>query len=201
MNNLIELSWKDVVGYEGYYQVSNFGDVRSCDRYIQNRWGSKTFRKGKVLSKTVRIDGKLPDGSDNYYIGVILHRAGKARYVEVHRLVAQSFIYNPDQLPEVNHKDGVKHNNFVENLEWCTHAQNIQHAVNTGLITIDPIQCRAAGNAAKFTLSKRVYCVTNDRWYASRREAASSLNLPESSVYDSLRDGRPHRGYIFKQEV
>lgn len=199
--NLIGPEWRDVSGYEGYYQVSNFGHVRSCDRYVRSKSGSKAFRRGKVLSTTIRKDGKLPDGSDNYYVGVVLSREGKRKYAEVHRLVAQAFLLNTNQLPQVNHKDGVKYNNLVDNLEWCTQSENMQHALRTGLKHVDSVKCRAAGQAAKVVLSKKVYCVNNSTWYGSRREAAIALNIPESSVYDSLRDGRPHRGYVFREVI
>ncbi len=90
--------WKDIVGYEGLYQVSNLGNVKS---------------KRKVLSQT---KGK--------YLKVILSKNGKEKVVNVHRLVAQAFIPNIDNLPQVNHKDENKYNNKVENLEWCDNKYN-----------------------------------------------------------------------------
>ena len=106
--------WKDVPRYEGFYQVSNLGNVRSVDRYIECR-GAMRFQKGKMLRPHI---GKFG------YKQVILNNKGMKLY-KVHRLVAEAFIPNPDNLPQVNHKDENKINNNVENLEWCTCLYNL----------------------------------------------------------------------------
>lgn len=110
--------WKDVVGYEGYYQVSNLGRVKSVDRYIEHYRGGKTFKKGKIKALNVRKDG---------YVSVQLSKDAKARTLRVHRLVAEAFIPNPNNLPQVNHKDENKGNNHVSNLEWCTVGYNVNY--------------------------------------------------------------------------
>lgn len=107
--------WKDVVCYEGYYQVSNQGRVKRMPRYITSKNGVTRFWKGKILKQTLNPDG---------YPMCILSKNGKSNLYGVHRLVAKSFIPNPEQLPVVNHKDEDKTNNNVENLEWCTVAYN-----------------------------------------------------------------------------
>lgn len=95
--------WKDVQGYEGRYQVSNFGRVRSL---------GIPYHKGKILKPFF-------DSKGNYlFIG--LHKNKKVEQTYIHRLVAQTFIPNPDNLPQVNHKNEVKTDNSVDNLEWCT---------------------------------------------------------------------------------
>ena len=107
MNN--EEIWKDIIGYEGLYQVSSLGRVRSLDRFYYR------LHKGKVLSPT----------KDRYgYLTVTLNCNGKSKTIKIHRLVAQAFIENPDNLPQVNHKDEVKSNNCVDNLEWCSAKYN-----------------------------------------------------------------------------
>ena len=103
--------WKDIIGYEGLYQVSNLGEVRSV---------SRRGAKGKILSKSI----------NNGYYRVVLCSNSKAKGMAVHRLVAQSFISNPNNLPVVNHKDENKLNNNVENLEWCTQSYNILYSSN-----------------------------------------------------------------------
>ncbi|MGX9931963.1 NUMOD4 domain-containing protein [Virgibacillus salarius] len=107
--------WKDVVGYEGYYQVSSFGRVKRVPRDITGKNGVTRHWKGKVLKHTFNPDG---------YPMCILSKDGKTNLFGVHRLVAQAFVSNPEQLPVVNHKDEDKTNNIVNNLEWCTVAYN-----------------------------------------------------------------------------
>ena len=109
--------WRDVKGYEGLYQVSNEGRVKSLDKYVDNRWGTKQFVKGKVLTN-VKTQGYL-------YIG--LNKNGKYKRYRIHRLVAEAFIPNPNNFLEVNHKDENPDNNTVENLEWCDHSYNINY--------------------------------------------------------------------------
>ena len=112
---MIEEIWRPVVGYEGLYEVSNTGIVRSLDRY-DNR---NCFRKGKVIS--------LLKKGEYGYIQVNLCYNGKLYKKYVHRLVAQAFLPNPDNLPEVNHKDEDKTNNSVDNLEWCDRSYNLKY--------------------------------------------------------------------------
>ena len=111
--------WKDIKGYKGMYQVSNHGFVRS--------W--KNGGHGK-RDKPKEI-GRLGNGEYNM---VALCNEGDSRSETVHRIVAEAFIPNPENKPCVNHIDGNKKNNHVSNLEWCTYSENINHAVETGLI-------------------------------------------------------------------
>lgn len=105
--------WRDVVGYEGLYQVSNFGRVKSLNYH----------RSGEP-----RI---IAQRQDRYgYKAVNLSKDGAARQVSVHRLVATAFIPNPDYLPQVNHKDEDKTNNTADNLEWCTNKYNMNYGTH-----------------------------------------------------------------------
>lgn len=104
--------WREISGFEGRYEVSNLGRVRGKDRFVRNGRGMR-FSRGKVLS---------PYKTCNGYLQITLGRGSK-KYA-VHRLVAMEFIPNPGNLPDVNHKDEVKDNNVVDNLEWCNHSYN-----------------------------------------------------------------------------
>lgn len=101
--------WKDIKGYEGKYQVSNTGKVRSLN---YRRWGVVRELKPRI------------EKTDDGYLSVMLHKNSIGKVFKIHRLVAQAFIPNPNNYPEVNHIDENKQNNNVLNLEWCDHKYN-----------------------------------------------------------------------------
>lgn len=117
--------WKDVEGYEDYYQVSNFGRVRSKDRLRSNGDRGYCKVKGKILKNAKNELGY-------HILGLSVN--GNRKMVKVHRLVAKAFISNPERKPFVNHMDGNPQNNHVSNLEWCTQKENMQHAYDSGLM-------------------------------------------------------------------
>lgn len=111
--------WKDIPGYEGLYQVSDLGKVRSLDRVIIYKNGQRHFYRGMILSPGKNISG---------YLNIRLGSNG--RETGVHRLVAEAFIPNPDKKQDVNHINGDKADNRAKNLEWCTRAENMNHCKN-----------------------------------------------------------------------
>ena len=113
--------WKDIEGYEGLYQVSDAGEVRSLDRITTGNRNRKI--NGKVLAK-------LKTGTGYYRVD--LCKNGKTKRHKVHRLVAKAFIENPNNKPFVNHIDNNPLNNNVSNLEWCTASENSLHSVRCG---------------------------------------------------------------------
>lgn len=121
---MTRITWKPIKGYIGYYEISNKGTVKSLKRNIILKNGCKRCLKKKILKSSPNSDG---------YKEVTLSRDGKDKDFYVHRLVAQAFLPNPDNLPEVNHKSGIKTDNTAENLEWVTHQANVIHAYKTGL--------------------------------------------------------------------
>nr|DAQ31525.1 MAG TPA: homing endonuclease [Caudoviricetes sp.] len=108
--------WKDIEGYEGLYQVSNFGRVKSLDRYVL-RNENTLFVKGIVLSQL----------NNRGYLTVRLCNSGKYKNYLVHKLVANAFIHNDNNYSEINHIDENKHNNYVDNLEWCDRKYNVNY--------------------------------------------------------------------------
>lgn len=110
--------WIPVLGFENMYQVSNYGKVKSLEREIDNKWGKTHLLKGRILKPQI----------DKYgYLYVNLYKDKKNYHKTIHRLVATAFIPNPDNLPCVNHRDENPKNNFVENLEWCDNAYNLNY--------------------------------------------------------------------------
>lgn len=120
-------TWKDIDDFKGLYQISNLGNVKSLDIMLNCKGAKgidKHLRKGRILKKYI--------GTTGYY-NVNLSKNSKSKLKRVHRLVAEAFIPNPDNLPCINHKDGNKLNNDVSNLEWCTYAYNNSEAYRIGL--------------------------------------------------------------------
>ena len=157
--------WKDVVGYEGRYEVSSYGRIRSVDRYVNTgiRHSEMRIAKGKMLKPNLKRNG---------YLTVDLCKANKIRTITVHRIVALAFIEKPDGKNVVNHKNLIKTDNRVENLEWVTSKENSQHASAAGVMVGGPrklIRCCETGqlfrssykaaawlNETKFQYSKQI---------------------------------------------
>lgn len=116
--------WKPVVEWEDAYEASNLGKIRSINRYVLSGGGRMALKQGRILKPSVSNVG---------YCLVYLSCKSKVTTRSIHRLVAKSFIPNPDNLPCINHKNGIKTDNRVENLEWCSFAYNTNHACETGL--------------------------------------------------------------------
>lgn len=147
--------WKDIKGYEGHYQVSNLGRVRSL--------GGTTWKSEKLMS-TERKN----------YERVGLYKDKRTKQLLVHRLVAEAFIPNPDNLPEINHKDENKLNNCVENLEWCTRHYNLNYGTRNKRIGKVHINRKDQ--------SKPVLCVELNRVFPSTHEAGRFLGKEHIQV-------------------
>ena len=108
--------WKAVTGYEGLYEVSSLGNVRSLDRVIRSKHNGTTLKKGRILTP-------FYEEKKGYY-QVALSKDGKEKKQRIHRLVATAFLDNPFNYTDINHKDEIKTNNKMDNLEWCTREYN-----------------------------------------------------------------------------
>lgn len=121
----MNIIWRDVVGIPGY-QVSNTGLVKSLQKEFTDKRGRLWRRHGS--------DMQLRKDQKGYLSVLLCYPHGKGKLHKVHRLVAKAFIDNPDNLPQVNHLNGIKSDNRVENLEWSNNSANIKHAYQTGLL-------------------------------------------------------------------
>lgn len=161
--------WKSIEGYEGLYEVSNYGRIRS---YHNNKHG-------------LREIPKIIIGLDSTYKTIALSKDGKKESRTIHSLVAETFLDNPNQLKEVNHKDGNKWNNRVDNLEWITHADNMKHASTHHLFG----QC------------KKVYCIEDDKTYDSITEFGKHIGVrqPRASIIANKVHKYKGKTYILKE--
>lgn len=151
-------TWKDIKGYEGLYQVSNLGNIRSLDKKINDYRGANVrLIKGKLLTP-------FDNGNGYLVIGLIHNGARKNFYM--HRLVATYFVPNPDGKPVINHKDRNKYNNKAENLEWVTQRENVLYSAermrhpksvvrtNTGE---KYITCRSSNKRYRVNIKRKEY--------------------------------------------
>lgn len=186
--------WKDINGFEDAYRISDSGEVWSKDRWCIDLKGRKRFRKGQKLN---------PDIAQNGYYRVTLAKNGKKVQKYLHRLLAEYFIPNPDNLPQVNHKDGNKLNCCIENLEWVSVRENTIHAYKHGLIKHvrgerHPNYGKCGGESKRAKPIIAVNGVTGEtKQYSSMIETKKDGFLP-SEVSRSCKYGSIHHGFVFK---
>lgn len=184
--------WKDIEGFEGYFQISNLGRVKSVKRILINSSNIKRTIKEKILS---------PHMSSNGYWMISLNKNRVVVKTSIHRLIAMAFINNPESKPCVNHINGIKTDNRIDNLEFVTASENIQHAYDTGLIK--------ASAKAKFGKenpgSKKVYQfdksgnLINTHFGVS--EAGRNTNINFGHISQCALGKRKHAGgFVWKYE-
>jgi hypothetical protein len=180
--------WKNIKGYEGFYQVSNLGRVKSLDRYITYSNGNVIFTKGKIINGFKK---------DNGYWSIDLYKNGTKKKFHKHRLVAMEFIPNPENKPEVNHKDENRSNNCVDNLNWCTSKENKHY----GSL---PERRKEIAKITAAKLSKPVDQYSLDGKYIttfkSSSEVERTLGIPATSIIRNCKcvKTKTCAGYIWK---
>lgn len=164
--------WKEIKGYEGFYQVSNRGRVKSLPREILRKNNSKSYMT------TEKFIGESKTKYGYYLARLVINNDIKS--VPIHRLVAQAFIPNPKNKPQVNHINGVKTDNRVENLEWNTLKENVTHF-----------------HSKNYT--KKIRCIETGQIFVSQNEANRVLGLTKDGCGAVLRGGQKQcKGYTFE---
>lgn len=156
--------WKDILGYEGTYQISSLGRIKS---FLKR----KSFLKPNITKKG--------------YVRVSLTRNGIPHRVYVHRLVGQAFVSNPENKPFINHKNGIKTDNFPENLEWCTDIENKVHS------------CYFLGNYGLKKV-KLIFPNGDEKEFPSYTEAAKSICLTQTYFSSLIKNKKGYKGITFK---
>lgn len=169
--------WRPVVGFEGVYEVSDQGRLRSLTRILTRSNGWPFPVKGRLLVPALRPSG---------YLAVCLCHNGQTAAL-VHRLVAAAFIPNPEDLPHVNHLNGIKTDNRVANLEWATPRSNALHAFSHNL------------RPSKKWGPQPIRCLNNDQVYPSIRAAAASLAICQSNISRALDLQAATKGHRFER--
>lgn len=177
--------WKDVKGYEGRYQVSNLGRIKSVRAWRGNKYKKHYIKAEKLLNGSVGNTGYI-------YVNI----DGKNR--TLHRMVAIAFIDNPENKAQVNHIDGNKLNNRIDNLEWCSNKENAIHARKNGLLS-------DRDNVCGIKNGKRIKQFDLDgnyiRTWNSAKKAGVTLNIDFSTIIKCCRGKRSKcGGYCWKYE-
>ena len=182
-NKIIE-EWRPICGYEGLYEVSNLGRVKSL--------GNDKTRKEKILSQV-----KMKKG----YLMVNLYKNGKMKTCKVHRLVAKAFLENPNGYTCVNHIDENKVNNYVDNLEWCSYKYNSNHGTCQQRRVSNTDYKAIAEKLTNGVSSKQVYQYTKDYelvkiWESTQECGRNEFNQGEVAKC-CRNEAKSHRGYIW----
>ena len=183
-NNRVEV-WKDIRDYENLYQGSNLGRVRSLDRWVKGPNSSIRFCKGRILKPCTTKDG---------YLLVNLCKNGKVKSFLVHRLVAEAFIDNTDNLPQVNHKDENKLNNNAENLEWCSSSYNINFGTRNEKVAEKNTNGKQCKPILQYTLDGKFV-----REWKSAKQAEREGGFNQSHItHCCIGERKKHQGCIWR---
>ena len=184
--------WKDVKGYEGFYQVSNTGKVRSLDKEVFNKLtGRMNFRKG--------IERKQQFYGGYFNVRLIVDGFGKK--FTVHRLVAEAFVDNPNNYNVVNHLDGVKTNNNYTNLEWTTVKGNVIHAWENGLNHFSEEQREKQKEYMSIPIVGTNATTGKKLYFKSAADAARELGMTKGRIRDCCNgNAKQTKGWFFEDD-
>ena len=183
--------WKYIKGYEGLYQVSNLGRVKSLKRYVQNHSGLQYLKEEQIRKPSERKDKRKKQG----YLAVQLYKDNKSKNCYIHRLVAEAFVENPYNKKTVNHINGDKHDNRAINLEWSSYRENNIHAIEVGLNdSKHKRNCKGSIAVAQYDLNMNLIAI-----YPSIHEAERQTGIDNASIALGIKKGWKYGGYIWKK--
>lgn len=166
--------FKEINGYEGYYEVSNFGNVRSIERTVNG------FKGVRIMKSRILSPGKQKSG----YLYVTLSKDNSQKTFRIHRLVAETFISNPNNYSDVDHIDENKENNYAENLQWLSHSNNSSKS-NKGI-------CRKDNSMGNNPRARKVYCYEDGvlvKEYSCLKECSNDIKMNYSTARKKFRLG------------
>ncbi len=171
-----EEEWRPVKGYEGLYEVSSFGRVKSLERWVKGPHGEDRLKKSRIFKKHNCANG---------YTVVCLYKNGVGKDKKVHRLVAEAFLENPNGWPQINHKDEVRDNNHVSNLEYCSAKYNLEY--NNGQKrrgNSNRGKKRSAEICQKFSEAQKLYHQLNPNARWEHAERVKEFNRRDRSAIE-----------------
>ena len=180
--------WRDVVGYEGLYKVSDRGNIYSVER---------------ISLQGIKIGGVTlkPAYNTGGYLKVVLYKNGVRKTKSIHRIVAEAFIPNPESLPQINHKDEIKDNNNVENLEWCTSKYNNNHGTRlkrSARTKSKKIRAINVETGEVLTFNSGVEAM--EKGYFRGNVSSACRGIYKNASGELVGDGRTYKGYRWYYE-
>ena len=177
--------WKDISGYEGLYQVSSLSRIKSCE---------KIYLSGKYKDPRIQPEKIMKYNLVNGYPSLNLSKNGQKKFHTAHRIIGEHFIPNPNNYACINHKNSIRHDIRIENLEWCTYSYNSEHGFRVG--------GRVQKSGKEDELSKPFMGVNINTKeitiFYSQRQAAIILHTYQANIWKALHNGTKHRNYEFK---
>ena len=177
--------WKDIEGYEGLYQVSNLGNVKSLD-HMRKNGTNEYMQKGKLLKPQLN--------NKTRYFHIRLSKNGKVKNFLLHRIIAQAFIVNPNNYKEINHKDENPSNNSLQNLEWCDKKYNINYGKGNQIRSQTEIKTKKGGKRVyQFDLENNLLKIWNNQL-----EIKKELGISQTNNISNCCNGKRKSAYGYK---